>query len=375
METSGTTPDVGIAAPDLAEVMRGDGPFLTVYLTTESQIDNAGHRSEQRWRTLRDELAQRGAPEAALAAIDELVPDAHHSGECLGVIATSSGIKHVEHGPVAPARDWGRWDALPAVLPILEWRQSAPPYVVVTTDRTGADIVAYRHESPDITRQAGSGDVPHLKKVQAGGWSHRRFQERAENNWEANADEVAKVLTRLVEQVDARTVLVAGDERAVQLLQESLAPEIVELIEVIDGGRGQDGSEPAESDDARRLVNTAVARDTVAILDKLKEELGQHDRAASGVDATLAALQMAQVHVLLVADDLEDDRTIWFGEDPSQLGRSADDVSGLGAQKPQQGRLVDAFVRSALCSSASVRIVAKSAIDDGVAAVLRWSAS
>jgi hypothetical protein len=375
METSGTTPDVGVAAPDLAEVMRGEGPFLTVYLTTEAQIENASQRTEQRWRTLRDQLAQEGAPEDVLAQIDELVPDAHHSGECLAVIADSSGVRHVEHGAVAPPRDWGRWSALPLVLPILEWRQSAPPYVIVTIDRQGADMVAYRHESPEITRQAGSNDDHHLQKVQAGGWSQRRYQERAENNWESNAEDVAKVLTRLVEQVGARTVLVAGDERAVQLLRDSLSEEVTSILEVIDGGRGQDGSDPSESDDARRLVKTAVARDTVTILEKLKEELGQHDRATSGVDATLAALQMAQVHVLLIGNDLDDERTIWFGEDPAQLGRSRDDVAGLGAQNPQEGRLVDAFVRSALCSSGSIRVVANAAVDEGVAAVLRWSAT
>ena len=41
MESSGPTPTAAIADPSLTELVSREGPFLTVYLTTEAGIDNA----------------------------------------------------------------------------------------------------------------------------------------------------------------------------------------------------------------------------------------------------------------------------------------------------------------------------------------------
>ena len=41
MDHTGVTPPVAITAPDLADVVLGEGPFLTVYLTTEAAVVNA----------------------------------------------------------------------------------------------------------------------------------------------------------------------------------------------------------------------------------------------------------------------------------------------------------------------------------------------
>lgn len=57
MERSGVTPPGAVAAPDLADVLSAGGPYLSLYLTTEAGIDNASYRSEQRWKTLRGDLA------------------------------------------------------------------------------------------------------------------------------------------------------------------------------------------------------------------------------------------------------------------------------------------------------------------------------
>ena len=113
MEHTGVTPNVAVSAADLAEVLVGPGPFLTVYLTTEASVDNAAQRSELRWKTLRTGLAHDGVPEEALAAVDPLVLDAHLRGECLAVVATPAGPRHVAHEPDPPVRDLGRWAPLP----------------------------------------------------------------------------------------------------------------------------------------------------------------------------------------------------------------------------------------------------------------------
>ena len=374
MEASEATPRVAVSAPDLSEVAQAQGPFVSLYMTTESKVENPAQRSEQRWKTLRNELAEAGAAEDALASIDPLVPDAHLSGDCLGVIASAEGVAHVEHGPDVPPRDVARWAPLPSLAPIIEWRQNAPPHVIVRTDRQGADLVAVLHEAADVHRQVEGDDDP-IRKVAPGGWSQRRYQERAENTWEENAGEVAAELTRLVERVDARLVVAAGDVRALQLLEQELSKEIVEILRVVEGGgRAEDGSEEAFNVRVRDALSELVASESDALIRTFQQELGQSDRAADGVAATIEALGRAQVEVLLVSDVPDDDRTAWFGPGPTQLALDPQDLKSLGVDSPQEGRLVDALVRGALGTGAAVRVVPPvGGPSDGVGAILRWS--
>jgi len=254
------------------------------------------------------------------------------------------------------------------------WRQQCPAYVTVLVDREGADLAAYRRERPDVHREAGGDDYP-LRKPSAGGWSQRRYQERAENTWERNASDAADQVARLARRVDARLVVAAGDQRALTLFQEALPADLTERLQVVSGGRSADGSDDEFHEQARVAVELAVNADTDDLMEKFREERGQDHRAAEGPRATLAALAMGAVDVLLVApDDPADARTAWFGPDPTQLAATADDLRDLGVDEPIEGRLVDVAVRAALGTGAGIRVVeAGAALEGGMGAILRWS--
>ncbi|HEX2192885.1 MAG TPA: Vms1/Ankzf1 family peptidyl-tRNA hydrolase [Acidimicrobiales bacterium] len=372
MERTGVTPPGAVVAPDLADLVAATGPFVTVYLTTEADIDNAAHRSEQHWKALRRDLVDAGAPEEALAAIDPVVPDAHLQGQTLAAIATADGLAHVEHGPEPPPRDRGSWAALPSLVPIVRWRQSSPPHIGVLADRAGADIFLFRHERPDVHREAGGADDP-LHRAKPGGWSQLRYQHRAENTWENNADDVAAEITNVFDRSNARLVIVAGDVRAVQLIQEALPERVAERLEVVEGGRSQDGSEEEFGAEVHGRLAGAVATDTVQLVEKFREELGQDDRAADGPEATVAALAQAQVEVLLVHEDPDDERKACFGPDPTAVGLRREDLNALGVDQPQEAALVDAAVRAALVTRAGIRVVpAGQGPTGGLGAILRW---
>jgi peptide subunit release factor 1 (eRF1) len=320
-------------------------------------------------RTLDDE----GAPDEVLASIDPVVPDAHLAGESLTVVATAHGVLLTEHHPDPPARDLVRWAPLPSLVPLLARRQASPAVVAVVADRQGADLVAFRPGSRGFHREVAGDDAP-LRKVKAGGWSQRRYQQRAQNTWEQNADEVAREVATLAEQVNARLVVAAGDVRAVQLLREALPSRWVDGLEVVDGSRAEDGSLEDLTEDLRPLVAKAVDEDGAALLERFREERGQHDRAVEGTDGTFTALAKAQVEVLLVVDDPDDDRLAWFGPEATQLARRQDDIEALGVESPQQARLVDVAVRAALGTGAGVKVLpADQAPADGLAALLRWA--
>jgi len=373
MERTGVIPPGAVAAPDLAGVLRAGGPFVTLYLATEAGIENAGPRSEQRWKTVRRDLAEAGAHEDVLAAVDGLVPEAHLAGQTLAVIANQQGVLHVEHGPDGPPRDRAEVGPVPPLLPLLAIRQGFPAHLTVLADRTGADITVHRHGRPDLQREAGGDDFP-IRQVGAGGWSQRRYQVRAENTWERNADDVAEEVTGLVDRHDARLVVLAGDVRALEMIRKALPSRISGLVAVVDGGRSGDGSGGAFADAVREQVTALVNRDVIDLLGKFREELGQDDRAADGPDETLAALSRAQVEVLVVAGSPGDERTALFGPEPNQVAREADILRAMGVDHPGTAPLVDVAVRAALGTGAAVEVVPAGDLPTGrLGAILRWS--
>jgi hypothetical protein len=375
METAGQALHVGLSAAelaDLAALVARPGPFATVYLETDPGVENAAQYSQRRWRAQRETLAAAGAPETALGAIDAVVGDAHLHGAGLGVVADAGGVLHVAHDSEAPPRDRASWAPLPAVVPLLEWRQHQVPHVLVLADRRGADLFAT--DAVGEHREAAAGGVdPNVEKVAPGGWSQRRYQQRAEVAWEKNAADVAHTLTEIVDRISARVVVVAGDVRAVKALRERLPARVEALVREVEGGRARDGSEVEVARATARLVADAAARDTVAVLEKFREELGQGDRAVEGPDATARALQEARVDMLLLHDEPDDDRRAWFGPAPTVVALRADDVDALDPGDAEIGRLPDVFLRAALGTGASVRVVpGHGGPAGGVGALLRW---
>jgi Bacterial archaeo-eukaryotic release factor family 2 len=376
VETSEQLPHGAVEAHDLAELVRRPGPFVSLYLRTERDVENAAQRSHTRWKTVRSDLGDRGAPTDILDEMDPLVPDTYLVGDCLAVIADAERILHVEHGPAVSQDDIGTWGPLPHLLPILRWRQTDPTYVVVLTDRTGADLFGIRRGSPELHGEVeGEHDV--IRKVQAGGWSQRRYQQRAEDSWEQNAEQVADRVTRLADRIEPEFVAVAGDVRAVALLRESLPERVDELVHVIEKEiprkLGEDDPVP---EDVWALVQQHVRERTEALLARFEEERGQHDKAVEGADATARALAMSQVAVLLIAGEPLADRTLWFGPDPASLAATDRELKDLGVDSPEEGPAGDVLVRAALGTGAGIRVLDDAGpIREGVGALLRWTSA
>jgi hypothetical protein len=373
MEHHGTTPRGAIHPDDLRSIVDEPGPFLSVYLTTEPAVENATQHSQHRWRVLRSQLQSDGVPEVVLAHVDPLVGSAHLHGACLAVVATAVGALLVEHGDEAPSEDSAWWEPLPHLVPVLGWRQAEPPYVVVLTDRTGADLFAITRGAPAVLAEAG-GNLGPITKVAPGGWAQARYQRRAEQTWEQNAGDVAREVEVLVASTGARVVLVAGDVRAVQLLRDSLPVELAARLQHITGGRAEDAAGEETAREAARLVADEVARDTAALLHKVREELGQHDRAVSGAPSTIEALRRAQVDVLLVPAQVDRETRGWFGPDTAYIATSFDELRSMGVDHPVDAPLVDVLVRAALGTGAGLRVVPRHALpEDGIGALLRWA--
>jgi hypothetical protein len=364
----------GLHAQDLARITAPPGPYLTLYLPTDPEIENAAQKSLAAWKSERRDLEEQGVPAEILDAIDPLVPDAHQKGRCLAALASqNAGLVHVEHGPLPPPMPRSSWAALPALAPIVEWRQMQAPYILVLTDRAGANIVAFQGEETVATRSAGVEEHI-LRKSAPGGWSQRRYQQHAENTWEDNAEDVAEEVARLAKQIDAVLVVGAGDVRALEMLEKALPKELDGIFHTIPGGRAAGTDKTEIEDEARQQVAMLIEQATGRVLDRFREEVGQRDLAVEGADATLEALSRAQIDTLLIYDHGEDDRTAWFGLEPIPIAATEARLAELNIEPRSEGRLIDVLVRAALGTGAGIRVVpAEAGIADNVGALLRWT--
>lgn len=361
---------------DLTPLLERSGPFATVVLARAEPSEDASEQTELRWRELRLRLVEQGAPEAVADAVGErLLEDRGEDRgqhQAIAVVASHDGVELVERHLEAPPRDLARWSPIPSLGLIVEWRQLTPPHLVVLTDRTGADISVV---GDGAARLEIEGDDNVINKPAAGGWSERRIQARAHDSWERNAAQVAERVAALADAIHARTVVISGDPRASTMLVDELPETLAQVTQVVAGDHRAPGSGDIDTD-VLHLVANAAAEDTVRFLEQFKQELGRHERAVEGAEATLAALSQAQVGVLAAHDDPSDERMAWCAEAPEHVALEGETLRsmGSGAGEPQMARLVDVAIRSAILTGASVRMVPwHGGPRDGIGGLLRWS--
>lgn len=321
--------------PDLRSLVERDGPFLTATIPARSDIAGAADRFDtQIDNALRDAPPEWEADVAALR--DELEALPHHEGAAVIVLRPMGGPTFHEFIDDPVHRPELTVSALPRLAPLIEARQRLIPHVVVETDLAGADLVAFDSGSVAAVDQV-DGDTEHIHRGHPGGWSQRRFQQRAENTWENNADDVADAARSLAQDVDARLVLVAGPTRAQSMVASLLDERLDTPIHRVDAGDA-DGI----AREVVRYVADVVASDTKALLDEVAERIDRRATTASDVEAALAE---GRVETLLVHEDAD----------------------------TQHSELIDRCIAGALRTDADVRVVPNVAIlDRGAAALLRW---
>ncbi len=380
----------------LHRCLQADGPFATLYLPTPSRDPDAARDATLRWKNFRRELAAAGADEATLAAIDGAVgvdrsavtagvrPDPtntapgptidaladHAGGQALVVVAAGGDVLLRR----AIADDVGtgaaRFGSLPWLVPMIGAEQVQTAYLVVMLDRKGAEIWGVGADGDSVDGEIDGDDWP-IHRVQSGGWSQRRLQQRAINTWEANATEVADEVAKLALRRGVERVLVAGEEQSVSAFLSAAPGSLRPLLHRMEhGARDERGNAEQVAVEVDGLVRSAEAEKTVAVVERLRSRLGS-GRAVLGPERVVTALRRGLVEVLLVHDEVLDDRPGWVGPAATDIALDDTTLRELGVSNPVQTRLVDACVRSAVLLGGSVRVVPGAVLDQGVGALLR----
>ncbi len=323
-----------LALDNLRPLVDRSGPFLTLLLPAPSHQADASERfTIQRKNALK--AISSDWPADDLEALErELAALPHDAGAGVIVVRSVDGQSFTEFvdDPLRPAVFEGRH---PVLAPLIESRQRTIAHLVVEADLAGANLTAF-DGGHVLATDVVEGETEYIHRGQAGGWSQRRFQQRAENTWEENADDVAGAARKLADSVHARLIAVSGPDRARTMVVKSLADAHMPVVSLTAGD--VDGI----ADEVTRLVADIAASDAVAAIERAKESMA----TTEGFDGdVLAAVTAGRVETLIVHDD----------------GTPGDD------------RYVDRCISAALSTGASIRIVPNvAALHDGAGAILRW---
>ena len=235
-------------------------------------------------------------------------------------VSQDGSVRHEQVLADADIADHAGCQSPAPVTPLLAWGQDRPAYVLVVTDRAGADITADGGAGrPDQTWTVVGPDDEIERKRGPGGWSQPSYQRRVEDSWRHNAASVAQQVVTRAAGVDAQVLVLSGDVRAVQLLSERLPNDPALLVCHISGGRAADGSQAGRDGRVEQVLREAAAGQTARLLAELHEQLAPGGLAVEGVDDTVDALARGRVATLLVQDTPTDSRTAWFGAGPTRV--------------------------------------------------------
>lgn len=340
----------------LKELLSTAGPSTVVYIDGPSALPQV--EEEALRDVVIDQVRKTGAPAADLQAIEEALPsrDGTPSPSARYLLARNGRI---ELDLVFPGARLGQerisFGPVPLLLPLLRQLGMSVRYLVVETGREGAEVRlerADRHEPERVEEVDGRADS--LTKVQAGGFSHARYQRSAEEVWKHNQSEVAEVVDRLVEQQRPEFIVLAGDVRALQLLREGLgkaASELVTEYEVHTRAEGSDdaGLERTVAEAAERVRSEEID----AVVDRAMADNGSS--GAQGVSAVVAALQQARVDALLLDARLGGaERTLHALDAEPWIAEG--EPEGLDAGTLDELPVAEALARAAILTGARVLI-------------------
>lgn len=360
-----------------SEIYDADGPYATAYLDATRSTESGAHEIALRWREVRAQLAEQGAGDDDLAAMDAAVEGDRGSAGPHGLVLVASGGKVVFDATLArpPARPGGQVSALPHLVPYLAQQARHVPHVLVVADRTGADI-AVEPSVHHVERESveGGQDYP-LHRTSTADWSEWHFQNRVENTWEANARDVAAEVTHRAKEIDARLVVLAGDERARALIRDALSlnPSTT-VTDVAAGGRAEGSSESALAEAARDAVLHEVWRERRELLEHLQQNLGRAEYAVAGVSEVVQVLRRAQADTVVLSDDPSSTLTAWIGPRPTEFATTEDELTATGVREPRQDRFDAALLRAVVGTGARLVITpnAHEYLPEGIGALLRY---
>lgn len=306
----------------VAEVESAEAPVLSIYLDLrpELQGEDPGRRNEL--VPLRDRLRRvSDSYDAHTPARRSLDADVEALERYLREQADT--LRSVEGLAVFACQAAGLWETVVAPVPF-ETQVSAGPtadlfQLAGLLEQSSTAVIAVVDTNTCrlfVTRRGGlverpgpdEGTEEHQRHDQ-GGWSQARFQRHIDMQDRRFAREAATAIAELVTAVSARHLLLAGDERAISVLEPELPAATAAILDHVERI-----SLHADADEVREELRPVIAAlrraESLEAADRAVAGWRAGDLGAVGIDAVAEALERGQVHELVIDEEAALDATL-----------------------------------------------------------------
>lgn len=294
----------------LRHIYEADEPLATVYMQALPVSADAEHEVRLRWDALRRQLADAGAHQQTLGALDETIMDTEAFGavqaEGRVLVAGSSGLlldedfdatgEEGDQAVLAPIAQLGDY---------LRQRLRSVRALVVLVDQAQATIRREIFTSTEVldtgseTQVEGSA-YESVHKPREGALHHRKMQQRSEDAAAMNIRDVSERLRKISERWKPDVIAVAGEVQGRKLLLEELRTPLAEIAyEVESGGSDDAGAEEALADELANLAR----RITIERVSEQTEQFGAaqgNNLAVEGAENVRRAVELGAVDTLLL---------------------------------------------------------------------------
>lgn len=285
------------------------GPFVTVYLEGRSPAEDAAQQVRLRWDSLRRQLAEAGADDETLSALDaavvvEEITEVQTDGRVL--VATAAGVLLDEHWDAAVgAGDAAHFTEEPELGAYVREAARSVRLLVAIADQHGATVRRIVAADQHALDQKGAQDVgsesgESVHKPREGAFSHSQIQRRADEAVKQNVRGVADRLDEITRQWRPDLLVLAGEVQGRTALRDEISPALSEIQrEAERGGLEDRNGEDALAEELRTLAAEVASERSRSDGERL-HQAEAHDLAAEGVHAVARALEMGAVDTLLL---------------------------------------------------------------------------
>jgi peptide chain release factor subunit 1 len=304
----------------LAEAESTDAPILSVYVDTrpEAHGERPGERNEltvvrDRLNLLQDRLELRSDALVSFEADRRRIEQLLETEE----INDTNGIAVFACGHI------GLWEAIGAQAEFDTQIAAGPTAELFQLARLLDDQVSAVVAVVDtntcrlfVTRRGGMAERPGPDEGNAehsrhdtGGWSQARFQRHVDMQDKRFAKEAAEAIERLVRREKPAHVLLAGDERAISVLNPELPEHVRPLVEHV----ARIDMRATKEDVREEIIPMLRALEEADGRDAVARALAGHragDLGVAGVNEVMAALEAGQVDELVIDETIEIDEEL-----------------------------------------------------------------
>jgi peptide chain release factor subunit 1 len=190
----------------------------------------------------------------------------------------------------------------PVIAPLAQILESYDHYGVVLLDREHVRLLSV-YLGTLLDEMEFRGDpIPTPHDVQAGGYSHARFQRRKLEEMKHFFKEFAEEVDRFVKRHQPKHLVLLGTESNVAKFREFLPDSVLQLV-IYTGPMAVDDPVPEVLQKLEPHLRAERERGGRALIDQVRDRAAQDYLATAGLTGTLFALQEGKVETLVVARD------------------------------------------------------------------------